>query len=165
MIDTKKLYDAALVRFKALCADVPEADRNAYAVYSSPAGQCEITLDAAHIFDDFPAFFADDAAKQRASELKKELLRLSESVKKSDSASLAEGLRQAETRFAAALRTLTLDARVFVELRFKTLDYGLIARLKRHPLVHQPEELMSAASIRVVLDAARVFAAGKEHEV
>jgi hypothetical protein len=130
-MNLNKLSKCAAEELSKILEDIPELKGNAYLVFSSPFGQCKLTVNKLEIYKSFPEFFNKDENHDKINQL------LSS---KNESKEL-KGL----------LETLTISEDVLIEFRFEKLDYKLIESLKKHPRVRQPVHMMRSAYIRVVL--------------
>ncbi len=125
--------------------DLPSIKKESYLVFSSPFGQCKLTSELSEIVKDFPKFFvADDNFSQVKSNIKeiKNLEQNGESPEK---------IKKLKDQTEELLKTLIPEKNVLIEFRFNDLDYDLIEKLKNHPKIQQPTEMMRPAYIRVIL--------------
>lgn len=131
-MDLKKLTQWAKEELALILEDIPELKKNAYLVYSSPYGQCNLTADRLEIYKSFPSFFTIDDNHKKI----KQILQNKDEKNK---------------ELSGLLDSLLIADNTNIEFRFEKLNYELIDLLKRHPKVRQPERMMRRSWIRVRL--------------
>lgn len=128
----------------------------AYLVLSSPTGQTEADNELAKMVTDFPGLVIDNPAKADFRKSIKELDRLDE-TKRSNKLSNEETakleLTQAQwvEEIRRVSRSLLFDGNCQFELRFRELDYDLIAMLQADKLVDRQLTPQTKYSIRIIL--------------
>jgi hypothetical protein len=153
----KIAVERSKVIFAALRKKYPEM--GAYLVFSSRQGQCSLTLDPMTILKEFPDMVCEHPSKT-------ELLKLLEAIKQAEAErrrceskvspkelqKMGEALTQKEQKVQELVKKLRFCGDTQIELRFETLRYALIDRMRLDPLIDQvltpPPEI---GSIRIVL--------------
>lgn len=122
---------------------------NGYLVFSSPRGQCELTNNMADILNYFPRMIIDCKQKDKGLQLLQKINDIEAENKKSGSKSKStEQLRQ---QLDEIVKCLDVNEDTFVEIRFKGIDYNMLAELQKDELVSQEHTPQTKASIRIVL--------------
>lgn len=131
----------------------------------SPYGQCEITNDLIRILkvekndkgelSGFPGMIHDSKDKTKAIELIKQLSKLDKSKKDSYSEEAKQKvdkeIKSVTENLLYHLGKIEIKEDTLVEIRFKQLEYDLIFKLQKDPLVSQEHTPQSRSSIKIVL--------------
>jgi hypothetical protein len=144
MEKSNAVFDKLKGRYNALAG---------YLVFSSNAGQCELTTDVIKILKEFPAMFADSRQKEKAIEIMETITALESDKKKSEEvkSKSVQTIEKAKSDLSQITNNLEVRENTFVEIRFKKADLDLIFELQKDELVSREHTPQTKASIRIVL--------------
>lgn len=118
-------------------------------VFSSPYGQCELTIDGAEILNKYPQMIKDSRQKEKGLHLLQKITEIESENKKNS------GKQKSSEKFKHQLNELCFNLEIsedtFVEIRFKNGDLDLIFELQKDELISQEHTPQTKASIRIVL--------------
>lgn len=120
-----------------------------YLVYSSPYGQCELTASIAEILNHFPEMIIDCKSKEKGLLLLQKINDIEIENKKS--AGNPKSTEKFITQLDEIVEDLKVNKDIFVEIRFKDIDFDLIFALQKDDLVSLECTPQTHASIRIVL--------------
>jgi len=124
-------------------------DLKAYLVFSLPRGQAGIDSPPTEILSEFPAMVVDDDAKTNALDIMSRLKGLEGQPQTgSEKERLAKQLMWQLDQLALLLK---YDEKCQIEIRFHTLNYGLVWQLQVDDLVDRTLTSHCKASIRIVV--------------
>ena len=139
-MDLEKLSQWAKRQLSVIITDIPELKENAYLVFSSRYGQCDLTDDKSDIYRYFPAFFLQNEHHEKINQL------LYSKVIDNN-----KDTENKKNELQKLLDTIEISGDVNIEFRFTKMNYKALELLKNHPLVRQPEHMMRPAWIRIIL--------------
>jgi len=124
-----------------------------YLVFSSREGHAAIDASPLQLLDEFPVMVLDDAHKVKVLRLAADLrvLRGRQDSDVEKQRAVAGEIDRMEARLVAATEMLSYRDDIHVEVRFKTLRYAAIWRLKLEDVIDQELTMPSRASIRIVM--------------
>lgn len=150
--ELERVVAGARARMKDLKARYPHLD--AWLVLAQREHQVDLPSDLPTILATFPGVFSPGVHRRAAEPLAKRIVEAD-----GHWADLSEAERRVRHQLMAKLvplgARLVVASAVLVELRFGTLDYALIAELRRDPLVDMARTPQTTTSIRIVLGTAR----------
>ena len=141
-------------------------DWEEYLVFSSPYGQCEITLSMQKILEEFPEMVHDSIHKKRACDLiqgirnlKGEIDRTFAAKSKSDLKKKMDNDVKSLTQIAENFEFEVMED-TFVEIRFNALNYNIIDELRKYPIISLKHTPQTRASIRIVVGTLKELKGG-----
>lgn len=164
----QKMLAAAKEIFGQLKKKHPEL--NGYLVLSSRFGQCdELTDDPGKLLSEFPACIVPSPEKEALAKALKNIAELDKAKKAcagKEAEKIGQQLAEQKTRVAQLTGALKFADGVQVEIRFHTLKFDLIAKLREDALIDRAATPQTGASIRIVVASPRwPCEAGHEREM